>query len=126
MEISSTSNTSYSRTVTPANSSSDRRASDKAETAIAESKPQERAQQQRAVQERLQQRNEETQRRLDGRLISFGHEQGNVSSEQKQTSYNRSRVNDAYQPAREEMSQRQNQSSHPAQKNRNEAIDIVI
>ncbi len=126
MEISSTSNTSFSRTVTPANSSSDRRASDKAETAITENKAQERAQQQRAVEERLQQRNEETQRRLDGRLISFGQEQGSVSSEQKHTSYNRSRVNDAYQPARVELSQRQNESSQRAQQNRNEAIDIVV
>ncbi|MCW8987633.1 MAG: hypothetical protein OQK75_08175, partial [Gammaproteobacteria bacterium] len=96
MEISSTSNASFSRTVTPAKSSSDRQTYDDSQAKNAENKAQERTQEQRAIQEKLQQNKEDSQRRLDGRLISFGQEQDNISSEQKQASYNRSRVNEAY------------------------------
>lgn len=122
MEISSTSNRSFSRSVTPSKSSSDRQSFDQNQAAILESKAQERALEQRAVQEKLQQRKEETQRRLDGRLISFGHEQDNVASQQKQASFNRSRVNEAYSPPANEASHKQNnQRSHET-----DAIDIVV
>lgn len=122
MEISSTSNGSISRTVTPSKSSSDRQSFDQNQASVLESKAQERALEQRAIQERLQQHKEETQRRLDGRLISFGHEQGNDSSQQKQASFNRSRVNEAYSPPPNEAVHKQhNQSSRET-----DAIDIVV
>lgn len=119
MEISLTSNRSFTRSVTPSKSSSDRQSFDQNQAAILESKAQERALEQRVVQEKLQQRKEETQRRLDGRLISFGHEQDNVASQQKQASYNRSRVNEAYSPPPSEASH--NQRSYET-----DAIDLVV
>lgn len=123
MEISSTSNGSFSRTVTPSKSSSDRQSFDQNQASILENKAQEQALEQRGVQERLQQHKEESQRRLDGRLINFGHEQGNDSSPQKQASFNRSRVNEAYSPPANEASHKQqhNQSSRET-----DAIDIVV
>ena len=125
MQVSSVSNSSFSRSVSPSRSSSDRQSNDDTQAAIAETKAQERAQQQRAVQEKLQQQKADTQRRLDGRLISFGHEQDNISSEQKQASYNRSRVNEAYSPPpQNEITYAQNEQ---AQRDRNnDAIDIVV
>ncbi len=122
MEISSTTNRSFTRSVTPSKSSSDRQSFDQNQAAILESKAQERALEQRAVKEKLQQHKEDTQRRLDGRLISFGHEQDNVASQQKQTSFNRSRVNEAYSPPPNEASHKQN--NH--QSDTTDAIDIVV
>lgn len=122
MEISSTSNSAFSRSVTPSKGSSDRPFSDETQAAKLESKDQEKALEQRAVQERLQQHKQESQRRLDGRLISFGHEQDNVSSQQKQASFNRSRVDEAYSPPPNEVPHKQhNQSSRET-----DAIDIVV
>lgn len=129
MEISSSSNASFSRTVTPSRSSSDRQSNDKAQQAsIAENKAQEHAhaQQQRAIQERLQQNKADTQRRLDGRLISFGHEQDNTSNQQKHVSYNRSRVNEAYSPPRNEASNSQNEQAQRSHEREPEAINIVV
>ena len=103
MDISSTSNSSYTRPVTPSKSSSDRR-SDDSQVALVEAKAQEKAQQQQAAQEKLQQNREESERRLDGRLINFGYEK-NDSENQNQSSVNRSRVNDAY-------SSRQNETTY--------------
>ena len=122
MEISLRSNRSFTRSVTPSKSSSDRQSFDQNQASILESKAQERALEQRAVQEKLQQRKEETQRRLDGRLISFGHAQYNVASQQKQASFNRFRVNEAYSSPPNEASHKQNnQGSHQTN-----AIDIVV
>ncbi len=122
MEISSTSNRSFTRPVTPSKSSSDRQTFDQNQAEILEKKAQQRTLEQRAVQEKLQQRKEETQRRLDGRLISFGHEKNNVASQQNQASFNRSRVNEAYSPPLNEASHKQNnQRSHET-----DAIDIVV
>ena len=122
MEISSTSNSTFSRSVTPSKGSSDRQFSDESHAAILESKAQDKALEQRAVQERLQEHKQETQRRLDGRVISFGHEQDNESSQQKQASFNRSRVNEAYSPPPNEAPHKQhNQSSRET-----DAIDIVV
>lgn len=98
MEISSTSNNSYSRPVTQSKNSHDRQSHDENQSAIFEAKSKERALEQRVVQEKLQQREELSQRRLDGRLISFGNEGDKEASPQKQVSYNRSRVNEAYPP----------------------------
>lgn len=131
MDVSSVSNASFSRSVTPSKSSGDRQSGAQAKADIVESKTQERAQEQRAVQDRLQHQKEESQRRLDGRLISFGQEQDNVSSQQKQTSFNRSRVNEAYSPPRQnEITYSQNEQAERArdrERNRNnEAIDIVV
>ncbi|MCW9032345.1 MAG: hypothetical protein OQK58_12710 [Gammaproteobacteria bacterium] len=127
MEISSTSNASFSRTVTPAKSSSDRQTYDDSQAKNAENKAQERTQEQRAIQEKLQQNKEDSQRRLDGRLISFGQEQDNISSEQKQASYNRSRVNEAYsRPPQNESTYSSNQQQQYARDRNNDAIDIVV
>ena len=131
MDVSSVSNASSSRSVTPSKSSSDRQSSAQAQANIVESKAQEHAQEQRAVQQRLQKHKEESQRRLDGRLISFGQEQDNVSSQQKQASFNRSRVNEAYSPPRQnEITYSQNEQAERARgrerNQNNEAIDIVV
>ena len=129
MNVSSVSNASFSRSVTPSKSSSDRQSNAHEQVSITENKPQERAQEQRAAQERIQQQQDETQRRLDGRLISFGHEKDNVSSQQKQASFNRSRVNDAYSPPKQnEITYSQNKQAERArdQNRSNEAIDIVV
>jgi len=131
MDVSSVSNASFSRSVTPSKSSSDRHSNEQAQATIAESKAQDRSQEQRAVQERIQQNKDDSQRRLDGRLISYGQETDNDSSQQKQASFNRSRVNEAYSPPpRNEITYSQNEQAERAQnreKNRsNEAIDIVV
>ncbi len=131
MDVSSISNASFSRSVPPSKSSSDRQSGARAQADIVENKTQERAQEQRAVQQRLQDHKEESQRRLDGRLISFGQEQDNVSSQQKQASFNRSRVNEAYSPPRQnEITYSQNEQAQRARdrerNQNNEAIDIVV
>ncbi len=121
MEISSVSNASFSRSVTPSKSSSDRQSNthDESQAKIAENKAQERTQQQRATQQKLQQNKEESQRRLDGRLISFGHE----PDPQKQASMNRSRVDEAYNPPKNDLTNSHKQHSDEREA---EAIDIVI
>jgi hypothetical protein len=129
MEISSTNNANFSRTVTPSRNSSDRHTYDDTQAKNIENKAQERAQEraleQRVIQEKLQQNKQDTQRRLDGRLISFGQQQDNVSSQQKQASYNRSRVNEAYSAPRNETTYaRENQQR--ARDRQAEAIDIVV
>lgn len=126
MELSSVSNSSFARTVTPSRSSSDRQSNDNTQADIAESKAQERAQQQRAVQQRLQQNKTDTQRRLDGRIISFGHEKDDISSQQNQASYNRSRVNEAYSRANNEAVNSHNENTQRSQEREPEAIDIVV
>ena len=131
MDVSSVSNASLSRSVTPSKSSSDRQSSAQTQADIVENKAQERAQEQRAVQQRLQNHKEETQRRLDGRLISFGQEQDNVNSQQKQASFNRSRVKEAYSPQRQnEITYSQNEQAERARDSvrnqNNEAIDVVV
>jgi len=127
MVISSVANASHTRAVTPSKSSSDRQSNDENQASVVENKAQERAQQQRAVDEKLQQqRQEDSQRRLDGRLIRFGQEQNDVSSQQKQTSFNRSRVNEAYSPPKNEpenLEQAHSQRSHDREV---EVIDIVV
>ncbi len=124
MELSSVSNASFQRPVTPAKNSRDRQ-NDDVQAAVAENKAQERAQQQRAVEEKLQQNKADNQRRLDGRLISFGHEQDESSSQQKQTSFNRSRVSEAYSPpAQNETTYSQNEQTEHDRNN--DAIDIVV
>ena len=135
MEISSANNANFPRTVTPSRNSSDRQTYDgaqaenlahKALERAQEQRAQERALEQRAVQEKLQQNKQETQRRLDGRLISFGQQQqDNLSSQQRQASYNRSRVNEAYSAPRNETTYaRENQQR--ARDRQAEAIDIVV
>ncbi|MDH5601633.1 MAG: hypothetical protein OEY78_10045 [Gammaproteobacteria bacterium] len=129
MEISSTSTGNFSRTVTPAKNSSDRHSYDDAQANNADNKALERAQEraleQRAVQEKLQQNKQDSQRRLDGRLISFGQQQDNISSQQKQASYNRSRVNDAYSSPRNEATYAREQSQR-ARDRQADPIDIVV
>ena len=129
MEISSTSNANFSRSVTPSRNSSDRQTYDHSDAKNAENKAlersQERALEQRAIQEKLQQNKQDTQRRLDGRLISFGQQQDNSSSQQKQVSYNRSRVNEAYSSPRNEGTYAREHEQR--EKNRQaDAIDIVV
>ena len=124
MEISSTSNGSFSRPVTQSKNSSDRQSNDESQSTIYEAKAKERAVEQRAAQEKLQHNKEASQRRLDGRLISFGSEEGNVESEQKQHSFNRSRVNEAYTPVSNQESHRQN--NEQSNQSESDAIDIVV
>lgn len=122
MDVSSTSNSAYNRPVTPSKNSSDRQTTEANQTEAFERKVEEKALQQQAIQENNQQRNEETQRRLDGRLISFGNEKSdNVASQQQQNSVNRTRVNEAYSPPPTETTN--NQSSDNYER---DAIDIVV
>lgn len=127
MDISSTSNSSYSRSVTPSNSSRDRQSRDDSQMAIKEAKSQERAQQQKAVQDKLQRSSEENERRLDGRLVTFGYQQNDVDTQQQQVSYNRSRVNDAYSPpAQNERTYSQENNEQSSRQKEADAIDIVV
>lgn len=125
MEVSSTSNSAYNRPVTPSKDSSDRQTSEANQTKAFERKAEEKALQQQAIQEKNQQRKEETQRRLDGRLISFGNEKSdNVASQQQQNSVNRSRVKEAYSsPSPPPTETKNNQSSDNYER---DAIDIVV
>lgn len=124
MDISSVSNASFSRSVTPSKSSSDRQSNDESQAATVEKKVQERAQQHHAVQEKRQQDKDENERRLDGRLISFGHEKSDVSNPQKQASFNRSRVNEAYSAPKNESTNIDNK--HTQRSHEPEVIDIVV
>lgn len=126
MDISSVSNTSFSRSVKPAESSRDRQSNNQSQAMIAENKPQERTLQQRAVEEKHQQHKENEQRRLDGRLISFGQEQDNVSSHEKKASYNRSRVNDAYNSSRNTLRDFHRAQAQRSHQRESEIIDIVV
>ncbi len=126
MAISTVSSSSFSRAVPPARSSHDREAEASARTEMVSRKAQQRAEQQRAVQEKLQQNRDETQRRLDGRLISFGAPSS--ASQQSQAEYNRSRVNQAYSASpyrvdRQQREQRENRAESPEQ---SDPIDIVV
>lgn len=123
MDISSVSNASHNRPVTESKSSSDRQYNDETQAANEQNKAQERAQERRRVQQRLEQSNAENQRRLDGRLVSFGPSQNEESSEQTQNSFNRSRVNEAYSPPKDNLT---NAHKQQEQESNNDAIDIVI
>lgn len=128
MDISSVSNAPFSRSVTPARNSSDRQASEQAQTALVEAKAVDNREHDRAIQEKLQQRHDDNQRRLDGRIISFGYDAPDESSnQQNQASYNRSRVNEAYSPVRNERADLHYQNSENSQRSSQaEAIDIVV
>lgn len=104
----------------------DRAANDNAETKAAENKAQSRAQEQ-ALQERelelKRQEQREEQRRLDGRLVSFGHKNGDEAADYKQLELKRERVNEAYSPPEKSESR---QSQQKQQANDNAAIDLVV
>lgn len=127
MDISSVSNTSFSRSVTPSKSSSDRQLNEQTQATLVESKAEERREHERAVQQKLHNSREENQRRLDGRIISFGHEQqDDISSQQKQAAYNRSRVSEAYNSSSNDASNSHRQNTERSQDQNVEAIDIVV
>ncbi len=123
MAISSVSgnSTTFQRSVPATRSSHDREAENSSRAQLVEQKAQQRAEQQRAVQEKLQRNREETQRRLDGRLISFGPANNDP---QQQVEYNRSRVNEAYNasPYREQR----NTEAQSRQHDQTDPIDIVV
>ena len=125
MHVSPTTNGSFSRPVNHTQNSNDRQSNDENKTAIFEQKTQERAVEQRAVQKNIQGQKEESQRRLDGRLINFGYEENNKPTSQSENSFNQSRVNEAYSPPpSNNISQQQyTQSSNESEWN---AIDIVV
>ena len=126
MDISSTSNSSYNRSVTPSKSSDDRKSNDEVQSTISENKAQERAQQRQATQQKLQQYKEESERRLDGRLVSFGHQEEVENNQKNQVSYNRSRVEEAYSPPKNETENTHRQRSEPSSDRPADAIDIVV
>ena len=126
MDISSTSNSSYNRTVTPSKSSDDRKSNDEVQASVNENRAQERAQQRQATQQRLQQYKEESERRLDGRLVSFGQQEDVQNSQQNQVSYNRTRVKEAYSPPLNEVEHSHRQRSEPSPDRSTDAIDIVV
>jgi len=122
MDISSSSNASSGRQITASNNSNRDRATEKQqEIAVQENKAQEQAQQKRLIEEKAQQRRNE-QRGLDGRLVSYGHKNSESANDYKQIAYNRSRVDEAYSPPK-------NEGSQPHQRQRyhsNDAIDVVV
>ena len=119
MEISS-SNNSVPRSVTASNNSSDRQSKEAEQTSVFERKTRDNGIQQQAVQEKLQSGNEDSQRRLDGRLINFGSEKNHTESgRQEKSSLNRSRVNEAYSPALRDKYE--SSDNHEV-----EAIDIIV
>jgi len=126
MQISPTSSSLTPRSVTSAKSSSDKHANEKTQEVVVKKKPQENVQEQRRIQENLQQKKEEDQRRLDGRLISFGKEDATASREQNQSTFNRSRVNDAYSPPKNDSSNVREQHTHMQKHKNSEAIDVVV
>ena len=127
MDISSLSNSSFSRPVTSSRSSSDRQFNEQTQAALVDNKLQERREHERAIQEKLQHRREQNQRRLDGRIISFGsQQQDDVSIQQKQASYNRSRVNDAYGTSSNETNRSNRYHEQRSQRQNIDAIDIVV
>ena len=126
MVISSVSNSSFSRAVTPSKNSSDRETNEQNQSAIVEQKAHEKAVEQRAAQKILQQQREDTQRRLDGRLISFGYDENeSTPSQQKQASLNRTRVHEAYSPP-ESNEVYLKQKSQGSQNIETNAINIVV
>ena len=127
MDISSLSNSSFSRTVKPSRSSSDRQFNEQTHAVLVDNKLQERREHERAIQEKLQHRREQNQRRLDGRIISFGRQQqDDVSIQQKQASYNRSRVNDAYGTSSTATNSSNRFHEQRSQQQNIDAIDIVV
>ena len=98
MQVSPTTNGSFSRPVNHTQNSHDRQSNEENQTAILERNTQDSAVEQRAVQENLHHQKEESQRRLDGRLINFGYEENNNPISRSDSSFNRSRVNEAYRP----------------------------
>lgn len=126
MDISPVSNASTQRPVTQSKSGSDRQPNNEALATNVQHKAQESTQERRAVQERWEQRQEDHQRRLDGRLISFGQPNEEVSDEQRQVSLNRSRVNEAYNHSKNDSSNSHEQHSERSYERDNEAIDIVV
>lgn len=124
MDISSTSNSSYNRNITPSKNSSDRQSND--EVQMVETKAKDKPQQRQAVQEDQQRYKDDNERRLDGRLITFGYQENDQHKQENNASVNRSRVTEAYSPPKNETSNserkdRQNESSKDQ-----EAIDIVV
>ena len=128
MEISSLSNSAYNRAVTPSKSGSDRQSNDAAQaTATVEAKSRERAEHNRAVQEKLQQANDEQQRRLDGRLVSFGSVDAGGNEQAGKASYNRERINEAYSaPKQHDVTHSEDKHSEQSNNRPPEAIDIVV
>ncbi len=126
MQISPTSSSLTARSIPSAKSSSDKDSNEKTQELIVEKKPQENVQEQRRIQDNLQQKKEEDQRRLDGRLISFGKEEATTSNEQNQTAFNRSRVNDAYSPPKSDSGNFREQHTQMSKHKDSEAIDVVV
>lgn len=134
MDISSTSHASSGnraatkRQIVSSTSSShdDRAADNKAEAALADNKSQDRAQaraQQEHEYEKNQQAQRDEQRRLDGRLVSYGQKNGDEATDYKQLELKRERVNEAYSPPEKSESHR---SEQLRQSHDNEAIDLVV
>jgi len=123
MDISSTTTSPVSRPVTPSKNSSDRQSNDEKQAEVVETKAQERTHHQRAMQENLQQKREDEQRRLDGRLISFGQEEGSDNSDQQKASFNRSRINEAYSAPKSESSNSHKPHARPSQQS---DVDVVV
>lgn len=124
MEISSTSHVS-SRPVTASKNSSDRQSYDEGQTVLVESKSRDRVSEQRVAQEKLQQKKDNDQRRLDGRLITFGPESNDAPSQQSKASMNRSRVEEAYSPPPTRESSHKQDEPQRTEK-QPDPIDIVV
>lgn len=137
MDISSVTSGSVNRAVTPTKSSSDRHANEETQAAsnqtrareIAQSRQMERAQQQRDIERNQEQGRLESQRRLDGRIVSYGHQGGEVNEQQLQqqyADYTREKVKDAYTPPKNELTNSHSTHNQSREQRQSEAIDIVV
>ena len=125
MQVSPTTNGSFSRPVNHTQNSHDRQSNEENQTAILERNTQDSAVEQRAVQENLHHQKEESQRRLDGRLINFGYEENNNPISRSDSSFNRSRVNEAYRPPQNNNISQQQYAQNSGESERG-AIDIIV
>lgn len=126
MHVSPTTNGSFSRPVNHTQNSNDRQSNEENQTTILERKTQERAVEQRAVQEKTQYQKEESQRRLDGRLINFGYEENSKPTSQSDSTFNQSRVNEAYYSPPPSNNVSQQQYAQNSDESERDAIDIVV
>ena len=112
-------------TLIPSSSSSEDRTYDEKVQAMIDQRELETSTQAQVQQEqeleKTQQQQDDEQRRLDGRLVSFGHKEGEEAAEYKQLELKRERINEAYTAPSSDHYNKERMQSH-----NNEAIDLVV
>ena len=123
MNTSSVSSASLSRPVSPTKNTDDRKfhSSDERQVARVENKDQQP--QASRTEEKKQQNKEDNQHLLDARLLRFAKEPDDISIQQKKLSFNRSRLNDAYNISKNEF---KNSNKQHSPERDVDVIDIVV